>query len=471
MLKFSLSLKVIVVIYNGPPPMKSLCTRSIVSVIIVVIVMSSATLGSFTLVGIPAKAQKERVTITAMLEDQGDPRRWNSLFQPALQELRARHPDKEILLNTTMLTYSQVRPRMLAALGARTPVDLISLDQIWLGEFAQKGLLTDLTNYTKNWGREKDWYQANWDGGIYGGKVYGIWAWTDIRGIWYWKDLLSEAGVDPNSLKTWDGYIAAAKKLDTVLRPQGIEGIHLTGASHSPDLWYPYLWMLGGEILKMKSGHPTKGSYWFPAYNSSEGLRAMNFIKQQVDAGIKPQKNHFWGLEFLDRKFAVMIEALQHHINEKFPITSPEKRAEFEQKVGFIPMFPVPTTSHVTSSLMGGWELAVPLTSIHKALAWELLTIMLKPKILASYLAAHSNLPTQIPIGEGQYSGLINNTTPYYDKLIALLKAGHSRPSIPEYPQIADNIHHALDEVYYSIKEPKQALDEAANKSAKVLGW
>ena len=81
---------------------------------------------------------------------------------------------------------------------------------------------------------------------------------------------------------------------------------------------------------------------------------------------------------------------------------------------------------------------------------------MLKPKILASYLAAHSNLPTQIPIGEGQYSGLINNTTPYYDKLIALLKAGHSRPSIPEYPQIADNIHHALDEVYYSIKEPKQ---------------
>ena len=97
----------------------------------------------------------------------------------------------------------------------------------------------------------------------------------------------------------------------------------------------------------------------------------MNFIKQQVDAGIKPQKNHFWGLEFLDRKFAVMIEALQHHINEKFPITSPEKRAEFEQKVGFIPMFPVPTTSHVTSSLMGGWELAVPLTSIHKALTWE----------------------------------------------------------------------------------------------------
>ena len=46
-------------------------------------------------------------------------------------------------------------------------------------------------------------------------------------------------------LKTWDGYITAAKKLNTVLRPQGIDG-----ASHSPDEWYPCLWMLGGPIVE-----------------------------------------------------------------------------------------------------------------------------------------------------------------------------------------------------------------------------
>jgi multiple sugar transport system substrate-binding protein len=116
-----------------------------------------------------------------------------------------------------------------------------------------------------------------------------------VRGIWYWKDLLEKAGVDPNLLKTWDGYIEAAKKLNRVLRPEGIEGVHLVGAVHSPDLWYPYLWMLGGEILQQKAGHPTKGVYWFPAFNSSEGVRAMEFIKSQVDAGIRPQKEHFWG--------------------------------------------------------------------------------------------------------------------------------------------------------------------------------
>jgi multiple sugar transport system substrate-binding protein len=52
-----------------------------------------------------------------------------------------------------------------------------------------------------------------------------------------------------------------------------------------------------------------------------------------------------------------------------------------------------------------------------------------------------------------------------------MIPMGHSRPNIPEYPQIADSIKQAIDEVYYGMKDPKQALDEAASKSAKVLGW
>jgi multiple sugar transport system substrate-binding protein len=45
------------------------------------------------------------------------------------------------------------------------------------------------------------------------------------------------------------------------------------------------------------------------------------------------------------------------------------------------------------------------------------------------------------------------------------------RPNIPEFPQIADHLRIALDEVLYQSKEPKEALDEAATKSAKSLGW
>ena len=51
----------------------------------------------------PSSAQKEQITLTAMLEDQGEPGRWQSLLQPAMQELRARHPDVDIQLNIQLI--------------------------------------------------------------------------------------------------------------------------------------------------------------------------------------------------------------------------------------------------------------------------------------------------------------------------------------------------------------------------------
>ena len=59
------------------------------------------------------------------------------------------------------------------------------------------------------------------------------------------------------------------KKLNSGLRDKGIPGTVLFNLTYSPDLWYPYLWMLGGNIIQLKGGHPTNEAYWFPAYNST----------------------------------------------------------------------------------------------------------------------------------------------------------------------------------------------------------
>ena len=278
--------------------------------IIVVVAISSDC--SITCASVASASQKEsNITFTAIFTQLSNSSGMGKrLIEHALDEIKVKHPHMNIQLKYTEYPSNQTRHEILNRIVNQTPVDLVSIDQIWLGEFAQKGLLTNLSNYTQSWGREKDWYEENWAGGNYKGRVYGIWTWTDIRGIWYWKNLLDKAGVNPHSLKTWDGYLASAKRLNTVLRPQGIEGVHLTGASHSPDLWYPYLWMLGGDILEQRSGHPKNGVYWFPAYNSSKGIKALEFLKRQVNSGIKPQKNHFWGQEFADRKYAVMLEEI-----------------------------------------------------------------------------------------------------------------------------------------------------------------
>ena len=413
-----------------------------------------------------APQSKENTTITVIFNQFGNEGMGKSLVDNAADKLRSNHPDLDINVKymETGLDNNNTRHQMLNAVTNGTSVDIISLDQIWLGEFAQKGLLTDLTNYTRKWGRQNDWYQQSWDGGVYNDTVYGIWAWTDVRGMWYWKDLLNEAGVDPNSLKTWDGYIESAKKLNSVLRTKGIEGVHLTGASHSPDLWYPYLWMLGGEIVQLRGGHPTKGNYWFPTYNGTEGVKALEFIKDQIDAGIKPQKEHFWGKEFVDKKFAVMIEV------SSMAFYLPKQELD---NIQFIPMFPVPSNETQTSTLTGGWQFNIPVTSSHKDLAWELIELMLQPQVFSPWIAQQGYLPTQITIGEGRgtYSEELRKSIPFYDDMVSMIPQGRGRPSIPEYPAIAEDIRQALEEVYYGIKEPKQALNDAALKSAKVLGW
>ena len=413
---------------------------------------------------------KENVTITALFNQMGKTDMVKVLLNDSISKLRSNHPDLGINLKYIELhdlPHAATKDQMLKAITNGTAIDIISLDQIWLGEFAEKGLLTDLTNYTEKWGRAPQWYQSNLAGGVYKGKMYGIWYETDIRGIWYWKDLLNRANIDPEMLKTWEGYIASARKLNTALKPQGIEGVHLTGASHSPDLWYPYLWMLGGDIIKQKSGHPTKGTNWFPAYNSSAGVKAMEFIKAQIDAGIKPQKKHFFGDEFANRKFAVMIEG------SWMPNTWSNLTSQELDSIGFIPLFPVADNNTKTSTLMGGWEISIPVTSSHKDTAWEVIELMLDPEILSPWLAKQGFLPTQTILGQdtNSYADHLRKSIPFYDDMISMIPTGKGRPNLPEYQAIAEHVRQALDDVFYGIKEPKQSLDDAAAKSAKVLGW
>jgi multiple sugar transport system substrate-binding protein len=145
--------------------------------------------------------------------------------------------------------------------------------------------------------------------------------------------------------------------------------------------------------------------------------------------------------------------------------------SNLSNKVGFLPLFPLASDTIHNSTMMGGWELSIPQTSNNKDLAWELITLMVEPKILAPWLKQYGYLPTQKSIGQGPYAASLNQTIPYYDKMVSMVSFGSSRPSLSEYPQVADNIREAIHEVYFNIKDPKHALDDAARKSAKALGW
>ena len=121
---------------------------------------------------------------------------------------------------------------------------------------------------------------------------------------------------------------------------------------------------------------------------------------------------------------------------------------------------------------MGGWELAIPSTSQNSDLAWELITIMASPEILAPFLQANGYLPTQTVLGEGPSSQALKESVPYFEEMVSMIPYGRSRPNIAEYPEIAEHIHQAIQQVYNGLAaSPEDALDMAAAKSADLLGW
>ena len=148
------------------------------TLVLVILVAPSFTSLSLTM----AQAQQaKQVTLTAIVAEPKD--RWDTLFATALAKLREKHPDMTINIDYRVLPYDDTKKQILTAMAGKTPIDLISVDQIWLGEFAEGGFLSDLTDLSHSWNRSSDWFKTNWDGGLYKNKVYGIWAWTDVRSM------------------------------------------------------------------------------------------------------------------------------------------------------------------------------------------------------------------------------------------------------------------------------------------------
>ena len=93
------------------------------------------------------------VTLNGLLTDLGDKGRWKSLLDKGLEKLRQKYPDKNIVLEYQELPTNDTREEFLQLMSNKSAIDFVSVDQIWLGEFASKGLLSNLTTYVDGWAR------------------------------------------------------------------------------------------------------------------------------------------------------------------------------------------------------------------------------------------------------------------------------------------------------------------------------
>jgi multiple sugar transport system substrate-binding protein len=93
----------------------------------------------------------ENVTLRVLFDEFNRKGMGKSLVDNALDELRLNHPDLSIDVEYMDTPYSQTKRQIENSITNGTQLDIVSVDQIWLGELADKGLLTDLTEKAENW--------------------------------------------------------------------------------------------------------------------------------------------------------------------------------------------------------------------------------------------------------------------------------------------------------------------------------
>lgn len=192
----------------------------------------------------------------------------NSFMDDAVETWNKAHPDKPIELSTDVYPFDDMHNKLLIALqsgtGAPDIVDiecgrfptflrgtpaLVELNRV-VEPIKDKLIMGRMDNYAKD------------------GKYYGIDYHVGAQVIYYNKDILDQAGVNANDIKTWDDYIAAGKQVvEKTGKP--MTTVEIT------DHWayYPLLTMQGSDYLT-KDGTPQ--------LNSEEGIKALQLLYDMV---------------------------------------------------------------------------------------------------------------------------------------------------------------------------------------------
>jgi multiple sugar transport system substrate-binding protein len=177
-----------------------------------------------------------------------------------------------IKVNNTLVAYEALHDKIVAAAPAGT-YDVVLGDVIWPAEFGSKGIVKDISSLVSTLPTSQI-FPGALVMARYQGKFYGMPWILDTKYMFANGSMLKKAGVNPASLKTWDGVVAALKQI----KAKNIVKYPWLGSwSQAEAVVCDYAQLLGafgGQFLD-SSGKP--------AFNKGGGLKALEFMKMLLD--------------------------------------------------------------------------------------------------------------------------------------------------------------------------------------------
>ncbi|MEM7030551.1 MAG: ABC transporter substrate-binding protein, partial [Chloroflexota bacterium] len=316
---------------------------------------------------------------------------------------------------------SQADEKLLTAVAGGTPPALHYADRFTVPQFAHEGFFTNITDLAEGAGVTKDLYfDFAWEETVYKGGIYALSFDTDTRALWYNKDIMSEAGLDPESPPTNLDELRAATEALTIRDDNGI--VDRYGFNPIYDQAWLYTWGFGfGGEFQDGDGRIT--------FANEKNIESMEFVKSFIDeiggedidamlaacagGNCRGENDYFWTGQSA-MTCSGNWKVAQHH------------RYKPDTNYGVVPM-PGPDGPAPHASWAGGWSWAVPMGYQNVAEAFDACFFFCGPEGQLKYNKDTFHIPTIKTAAEDPFF----REDPLHAVFMDLLPVSHARPPIP----------------------------------------
>jgi multiple sugar transport system substrate-binding protein len=327
---------------------------------------------------------------------------------------------------------------------------VVLIDCIWPAEFAAAGFVLDVTDKVPEEMRKDIWPGAL-EAATYKGRLYGMPWLNDVLYLYYNEEMLNAAGFDKPPT-TW-----------TELQEMG------KAAVDKGLVKYPFI-----EYYKQEEGLTIAFAYYLaafggkffdennkPAFNSPEGLAALNYMANGMENGLYNPASLESTYEEVRRTFS-QGESL-FSVNWTYQLNLSNDPAE-SKIVGKSKLALMPGEKETSATINGGMALSIPADSKHPEEAWDYITYLSSPEVQKRY--AKNALPIWIstftdPEIVALQPELLKVSADQYKYII-------NRPLVPFYSETSKIMSRELQAALTGNKTPEQALADAEAEILKI---
>lgn len=384
----------------------------------------------------------------------------NDPFAYVIEEMLPQFEDETgISVEMDIIPYSGLREQTITDLvGGTAEFDVITMDIVWMGEWAEAGFITQLDDYIQDDEIDMDDFLPGalegltyWNGDSFGMPI-GLYHFL----MSYRTDILEELDRDPPV--TFDELIEfgeAASELEDDLF--GIAAPYQRGA---PIVHYSlaYLSAAGGGVLDSEDGGPI--------ISNETAVQVYEYYQEFLDIGASGMSSYDWfdSSEAYEQGRAASFGGW----NVVFPGFEDSDQSDVVGNTEYTPL-PVISSDDEPIVPVGGWSLVINDDSQKKDAAWELIKWLVSEDVQLEY-AENNGTPVRFDTLENEN---LQERFPWYEVVLEAESSGIAdaryRPRIPEWPDMEEELGLLLNQAMLGEESIPDALDSAQSQIESIL--